>query len=106
VFATIVRERRAKRPTGESTSSFSPDELKRSLKCPKCRQRMDTHPFYGGGRVVVDTCPKCTLIWLDAGELAVIERHNLPPLVTPVPVTILSADDGFSGANDWRIVPW
>lgn len=106
VFAVIVRERRAKRPTGESTSSFSADELKRSLKCPRCKMRLDTHPYYGGGRVIVDTCPACTLIWLDAGELTVIERHNLPPLVSPAPTTIPNADDLHSGADDWRIVPW
>jgi len=45
------------------------------LTCPNCQQRMDTHPYFGGGNVVVDTCEGCGLIWLDAGELAIIERY-------------------------------
>jgi Zn-finger nucleic acid-binding protein len=102
VFATIVRLRRAKRPTGESTYSFSPEEMKRPLICPKCERRMDTHPFFGGGRVIVDTCANCSLIWLDAGELAIIERHNLAPLVSPTPATLIPAND----VDDWRIAAW
>jgi hypothetical protein len=30
---------------------------------------MDVHPYYGPGNVVVDTCRKCDLVWLDFGEL-------------------------------------
>ncbi len=45
------------------------EELGRPLHCPKCHQRMDTH-FYGGtGRVVIDNCYDCRVIWLDYGEL-------------------------------------
>ena len=36
---------------------------------------MEAHPYFGGGNAVVDTCERCGLIWLDAGELAVIERY-------------------------------
>jgi hypothetical protein len=36
---------------------------------------MEAHPYFGGGNAVVDTCDRCNLIWLDAGELAVIERY-------------------------------
>ena len=36
---------------------------------------MEAHPYFGGGNAVVDTCEHCGLIWLDAGELAVIERY-------------------------------
>jgi Zn-finger nucleic acid-binding protein len=113
-FAAIVRARRAKRPVGDNSHSFSPDELHRRVDCPKCRQRMDTHPFYGGGRVVVDTCASCALIWLDAGELTVIEQHNpapLPSLPPPAPRTSAStanadADDALAALANWLIVPW
>jgi Zn-finger nucleic acid-binding protein len=27
------------------------------------------HPYYGPGNVVIDTCSRCDLIWLDFGEL-------------------------------------
>jgi Zn-finger nucleic acid-binding protein len=35
---------------------------------------MDVHPYYGPGSQVIDSCPHCRLVWLDAGELAAIER--------------------------------
>jgi hypothetical protein len=61
---------------------------------------MDTHPYSGGGNAVVDTCEECGLIWLDAGELAIIERfiphhhhiepvHTLPGAYTPSPDGVL-----------------
>jgi len=30
---------------------------------------MATHPYYGPGNVVIDSCGQCELIWLDFGEL-------------------------------------
>ena len=30
---------------------------------------MDVHPYYGPGNVIIDTCGKCHLVWLDFGEL-------------------------------------
>jgi Zn-finger nucleic acid-binding protein len=44
-------------------------ELKRTLRCPKCHRRMDTHPYAGPGNVIIDSCGNCFLIWLDRGEL-------------------------------------
>ena len=113
-FATIVRNRRAKRPSGDSTHSFCTTELKRKLDCPQCRKRMDTHPYYGGGRVVVDTCCACALIWLDAGELTIIEQHNPLPSVRNVPtesapVTAKPAYDVglvFSALLGWQLDSW
>ena len=75
-FGVIVTKRRALHgPHENRTSPFDPSELKRVLTCPNCQQRMDTHPYFGGGNAVVDTCEGCGLIWLDAGELAIIERY-------------------------------
>ena len=75
-FSVIVTKRRAlHRPHEKCTEPFDPEELKRVLTCPNCQQRMDTHPYFGGGNAVVDTCEGCGLIWLDAGELAIIERY-------------------------------
>jgi hypothetical protein len=28
-----------------------------------------THPYYGPGNVVLDSCESCELVWLDFGEL-------------------------------------
>jgi Zn-finger nucleic acid-binding protein len=79
MFAAIVAKRRATHSPNEMrTEPFDKEELKRELLCPNCQRRMEAHPYYGGGNAVVDTCEACSLIWLDAGELAIIERH-VPP---------------------------
>src|SRR4051794_8170477 len=76
VFSVIVDKRRTLHGPNESrTDPFGPAELERVLICPNCGQHMDTHPYFGGGNAVVDTCESCALIWLDAGELAIIERY-------------------------------
>lgn len=54
---------------------IAPKELKRRVGCPKCRKTMDTHPYHGGGNAVIDTCFRCHLVWLDAGELAAIGKY-------------------------------
>jgi Zn-finger nucleic acid-binding protein len=46
-----------------------PGDLKRTIQCPKCHHRMDTHFYAGPGNVIVDSCGDCLLIWLDRGEL-------------------------------------
>jgi Zn-finger nucleic acid-binding protein len=86
-FGRIVTERRKRQgPHERVTEPFDPAELRRALKCPGCHKRMEAHPYFGGGNAVVDTCDRCELIWLDAGELAIIERyiphqhHIEPPL--------------------------
>jgi Zn-finger nucleic acid-binding protein len=37
--------------------------------CPRCSQAMDNHSYGGPGNVVIDTCERCSLNWLDKGEL-------------------------------------
>lgn len=44
-------------------------DLKRTIQCPGCSRRMDTHFYAGPGNVIVDTCADCWLLWLDRGEL-------------------------------------
>lgn len=44
-------------------------ELQRRMTCPVCQGGMDVHPYYGPGNVVIDTCSRCDVIWLDFGEL-------------------------------------
>jgi Zn-finger nucleic acid-binding protein len=72
----IVARRRSGHAEGEKcTRPFHAAELERALSCPCCEGRMDTHPYFGGGNVVVNTCERCSLIWLDAGKLAIIECY-------------------------------
>lgn len=66
---TLTARRRA-----AATASVIPPpadlaELKRPLACPRCTARMITDWYYGPGGIVIDTCPPCEIVWLDAGEL-------------------------------------
>ena len=61
---------------------IDPSELSCQRDCPACLARFDTHPYYGPGNVVIDSCHGCGLTWLDHGELATIMRA---PGVRPSP---------------------
>jgi Zn-finger nucleic acid-binding protein len=74
-FKHIVRKIRAQRKgPPDQPKAINRDEMKRQLRCPACRRVLDVHPYYGPGSVMVDTCGRCCLIWLDHGEIGVIER--------------------------------
>jgi Zn-finger nucleic acid-binding protein/DNA-directed RNA polymerase subunit RPC12/RpoP len=69
-FADVVTLRRA-RASGEGVIPAPLDrrELQRHLTCPACGARMDVHPYGGPGNIVIDSCSRCDLLWLDHGEL-------------------------------------
>ena len=98
-FSRIVERRRSRHgPNEQRSDPFDPAELRRELHCPDCNGRMDTHPYSGGGNAVVDACEECSLIWLDAGELAIIERyiphhHHIEPVHMLPGATSASPDD-------------
>jgi Zn-finger nucleic acid-binding protein len=74
-FAKLVRARRAHGREGHAPpSALDPAALRRRVACPACRAAMEAHPYGGPGPVVVDSCARCRLIWLDAGEIGIIER--------------------------------
>lgn len=74
-FAEIVKLRRVSYAGPDRTPTpLDPEQLQRTVRCPSCNDAMDVHPYYGPGNVVVDTCARCMLIWLDHGEIAVIEK--------------------------------
>jgi Zn-finger nucleic acid-binding protein len=90
VFAGIVRLRRARHsPEDMVNAPIDPKDLARRRPCPKCHKKMEAHPYFGGGATVVDTCEPCQLIWLDAGDLSVIERHVVPKKEAP-PIIVLN----------------
>jgi Zn-finger nucleic acid-binding protein len=74
-FAEIVRVRRASyKGATDPPRPADPRELARDVACPVCRGPMETHPYYGPGGVTIDSCGHCALVWLDRGELGMIER--------------------------------
>ncbi|MGM0595802.1 MAG: zf-TFIIB domain-containing protein [Myxococcota bacterium] len=75
-FIIVIDKRRAQysgKPM-EHLQKIDQKDLKRTTHCPKCKQKMETHPYYGPGRVVIDSCAHCSLIWLDQGEMTKIEK--------------------------------
>ena len=69
-FAEIVARRRAW-ASGTPVEPLPIDrvELERQVICPVCHTRMEVHPYYGPGNIVMDSCATCDLVWLDFGEL-------------------------------------
>ena len=69
-FAMVTQKRRAwaMSPPAEPFP-LNRDQLRRHLTCPKCAGRFDTYPHSGPGNVVIDSCARCDLIWLDFGEM-------------------------------------
>ena len=69
-FTSVVEKIRSINPFKiPDLKKISQEELNRRTKCPLCGKIMDTHPYYGPSRTVVDTCLSCSVIWLDSGEL-------------------------------------
>ena len=77
-FAGIVQERQARRAGIEPTEPrpIDPESLKRGIQCPSCSQHMETHPYYGPGNIVVDSCSECGYLWLDHGEITRVENAS------------------------------
>jgi Zn-finger nucleic acid-binding protein len=51
-------------------------DYERRRRCPRCPDIVMMRRFYSGRRqVVVEECPNCGGLWLDAGELQMI-RHE------------------------------
>ena len=57
---------------------LDPQALEIYDACPACRELMDSHPYYGPGNLVLNTCNPCQLAWFDHGELAKIIRAPGP----------------------------
>jgi Zn-finger nucleic acid-binding protein len=69
-FAGVVQKRRSwATDTPAPPVPLDRKELDRKLHCPVCKATMETHPYFGPGNVVIDSCGSCELIWLDFGEL-------------------------------------
>ena len=51
-------------------------DRQRVLKCPSCTVPLYAHNYDYGSGIIIDTCPKCHGIWLDAKELEKIEIYE------------------------------
>ena len=88
-FGAILRERCARRAALEPAEPrpIDPAAFARQLNCPACQNRMEAHPYYGPGNVVIDSCAECGFVWLDQGEISRVEQ----------------ASGGSSGVSDLQI---
>ena len=69
-FVALVHNVRARHEiSGEPAHQPDWTEMDRRIKCPQCGEEMDTHPYGGGGNVIIEDCERCELNWLDYGEL-------------------------------------
>jgi LSD1 subclass zinc finger protein len=73
-FEPLVEKMRALHAEREFPAAADDAALDRKVLCPRCRQRMDTHYYFGGGHAVMSTCERCELHWLDGGMLMRIVR--------------------------------
>ena len=87
VLQSLIDAMRANRDK-PAVQQAPPDRggLKRTIQCPQCHKRMDTHFYAGPGNVIIDSCGDCFLIWFDRGELTRIAH---------------APDEGDSDDSDW-----
>jgi Zn-finger nucleic acid-binding protein len=69
VFVELIQELRSRREGVAATHPPDPKDLQRRIVCPQCHQPMDTHYYGGPGNIIIDDCDRCSLNWLDRGEL-------------------------------------
>jgi hypothetical protein len=79
VFGAVVRHRRStfqgteSRPTLLSPDLLNAERLKFKLSRPRGEEPMQFPPYRGPGNAVIDSCAACEFVWLDRGEMAVLE---------------------------------
>jgi Zn-finger nucleic acid-binding protein len=94
--AVMGRRSRATGP-GSPVVELDRKELERRVTCPSCSRMMEVHPYYGPGNVIIDTCGKCDLVWLDFGELKQIgdapgqDRGRIPASIVADTVAVAAA---------------
>jgi Zn-finger nucleic acid-binding protein len=92
VFVLVIEAARSREERSGVSLPRRQNPGDRTLACPGCGQAMLSH-FYGGpGNLVIDTCERCCVNWLDPGELRRIARAPQgrvwlppPPLERPDP---------------------
>ncbi len=68
-LALIVRILRSTSQKIEAELPLNKADLDPVRYCQTCGNRMDSHPYGGGGNVVIDVCEICAVVWFDYGEL-------------------------------------
>jgi hypothetical protein len=72
-FAQQDRELLERQRSAASAAAAEAERRMHLMKCPKDGYDLKTVTLHD---VQIETCPHCRGIWLDAGELEVLERHE------------------------------
>ena len=75
--AELLRKQREK----QEAAALEAERKTHYMKCPKDGYDLSSSEFHG---VQIETCPHCTGVWLDAGELEVVAHEDRPALLTRV----------------------
>jgi len=70
----VIHRRRNYEGADDRAQPVDTHQLGVKRDCPVCHARMDTHAYYGPGNTVIDSCSRCDIIWLDAGETTALVR--------------------------------
>jgi Zn-finger nucleic acid-binding protein len=80
----LARRRETHAIRHRAVEPIDPTEFRRVMRCPRCRRKTETHTYGAGGPAVIDSCSRCRLVWLDAGELTVLQEYPARPRPAPV----------------------
>jgi uncharacterized protein with PIN domain len=72
-FAKLEAERIERKRLELTKLSQNTERKSHYMRCPKCGGSLVTEEFH---RVQVDRCPECHGVWLDAGELDAVLKHE------------------------------
>jgi len=92
-FARQEREMLEKQREQARRAAHEAERKSHYLKCPKCGADLVAQDLHG---VQVDRCPECQGMWLDAGELEAVARHDDKGLIGRVFGDVLSSLRGKS----------
>jgi Zn-finger nucleic acid-binding protein len=100
-FEALIEELRSVGRGAVEQPAPDPGDLHRKVDCPHCRDRMDAHYYAGPGNVIISSCERCSLNWLDRGQLMHIVRAPDGGEREPVFETALGDDDP-TGTARWN----
>jgi len=72
-FAKLEAERLERKRLEQAKLAHDSERKSHYMRCPKCGGSLVTEEF---NRVQVDRCPECHGLWLDAGELDAVLKHD------------------------------
>ena len=97
-------ERRAIESAGKIPGVPKPD-VERNIVCPHCNVATGPINYGADTGIIIDRCPECNGIWLDAGELEKIQmlveswKDNLPEVLKEHGARLQAVADDLQNAN-------